>query len=44
MIGAGALILARVLERSGLAEVVISESDIVHGMGWSLIDEAGFGG
>ena len=36
VIGAGALVLAMLVERLGLAEVVVSESDILDGIAWSL--------
>jgi exopolyphosphatase/guanosine-5'-triphosphate,3'-diphosphate pyrophosphatase len=36
VIGAGALILSRVLARTTVAEVVASESDILHGIAWSI--------
>ena len=36
VIGAGALILSRVLELTGVDEVVISEHDILDGIAWSL--------
>ncbi len=36
VIGAGALIWSRVLERSGAAEVVVSEADILDGIAWSI--------
>lgn len=36
VIGAGALVLRRVLERSGAASLVVSESDILDGIAWSL--------
>ncbi len=39
VIGAGALILDRILRRTTVAELVVSESDILDGIGWSLIDE-----
>ena len=38
VIGAGALILGRVLRRSGAAELVISEADILDGIAWSLVE------
>lgn len=38
VIGAGALILDRILRRANVAELVVSESDILDGIGWSLID------
>jgi exopolyphosphatase/guanosine-5'-triphosphate,3'-diphosphate pyrophosphatase len=37
VIGAGALILARVLARSHVATMVASESDILDGIAWSLV-------
>ncbi|MFB9313576.1 Ppx/GppA phosphatase family protein [Nocardioides plantarum] len=37
VIGAGALILGRVLERSGGSRLVVSESDILDGIAWSLL-------
>jgi exopolyphosphatase/guanosine-5'-triphosphate,3'-diphosphate pyrophosphatase len=36
VIGAGALILQRILERTGLPEVIASEHDILDGIAWSL--------
>ena len=36
VIGAGALILGQVLRRSGAAELVVSEADILDGIAWSL--------
>ena len=36
VIAAGALILARIVERTGLPEVVVSEHDILDGIAWSL--------
>lgn len=36
VIGAGALVLYRVLERLGFAEVVASEHDILDGIAWSI--------
>ena len=38
VIGAGALILSRVLLRAGVADLVVSESDILDGIAWSLVD------
>ena len=38
VIGAGALILGRILRRSGAAELVISEADILDGIAWSLVE------
>lgn len=37
VIGAGVLILGRVLTRSGAASLVVSESDILDGIAWSLV-------
>ncbi|WP_395696423.1 exopolyphosphatase [Nocardioides sp.] len=37
VIGAGAIVLGRVLARSGAPELVISESDILDGIAWSLV-------
>ena len=37
VIGAGALILSRVLRRSGVARVVVSEADILDGIAWSMV-------
>lgn len=37
VIGAGVLILAQVLRRSGAASLVVSESDILDGIAWSLV-------
>jgi exopolyphosphatase / guanosine-5'-triphosphate,3'-diphosphate pyrophosphatase len=37
VIGAGALVLHRVVERVGLPEVVVSEHDILDGIAWSLV-------
>ena len=36
VIGAGALILARIMDRFGFAEVLVSEHDILDGIAWSL--------
>jgi exopolyphosphatase/guanosine-5'-triphosphate,3'-diphosphate pyrophosphatase len=38
VIGAGALILARIMARFGFAEVLVSEHDILDGIAWSLYD------
>ena len=38
VIGAGALVLDRILARLGFAEVVASEHDILDGIAWSLLD------
>ena len=37
VIGAGALILRRVVERMGVAEVIVSETDILDGICWNLV-------
>lgn len=37
VIGAGGLILSRVLARAGTRELVVSESDILDGIAWSLV-------
>jgi len=37
VIGAGALILTRVLRRAGVTSLVVSESDILDGIAWSLV-------
>ena len=37
VIGAGALILSRVLRRTGVSHVVVSEADILDGIAWSLV-------
>lgn len=36
VIGAGALILAQVLRRTGASELVVSEADILDGIAWSI--------
>lgn len=36
VIGAGALILLTIMERTGAEEVVVSEHDILDGIGWSI--------
>jgi exopolyphosphatase/guanosine-5'-triphosphate,3'-diphosphate pyrophosphatase len=36
VIGAGALILSRIVEQVGVSEVVISEHDILDGIAWYL--------
>jgi exopolyphosphatase/guanosine-5'-triphosphate,3'-diphosphate pyrophosphatase len=36
VIGAGALVLLAIMERTGAAEVVVSEHDILDGIAWSL--------
>jgi exopolyphosphatase/guanosine-5'-triphosphate,3'-diphosphate pyrophosphatase len=37
VIGAGALVLDTVMERCGLAELLVSEADILDGIAWSLL-------
>ena len=37
VIGAGALILSRVLRRTPVEVLVVSESDILDGIAWSLV-------
>jgi exopolyphosphatase/guanosine-5'-triphosphate,3'-diphosphate pyrophosphatase len=37
VIGAGALILSRVLRRSGLDTMAVSEADILDGIAWSMV-------
>ncbi|PJE95671.1 exopolyphosphatase [Streptomyces carminius] len=39
VIGAGGLILRAVMERTGAAEVVVSEHDILDGIAWSVLGE-----
>jgi exopolyphosphatase / guanosine-5'-triphosphate,3'-diphosphate pyrophosphatase len=36
VIGGGALVLDRVMQRFGFAEVVVSEHDILDGIAWSM--------
>ncbi|MFK0116320.1 exopolyphosphatase [Streptomyces sp. NPDC090994] len=40
VIGAGALVLRTIMERTGAAEVVVSEHDILDGIAWSCASEA----
>jgi exopolyphosphatase/guanosine-5'-triphosphate,3'-diphosphate pyrophosphatase len=40
VIGAGALVLLAVMERSGASELVVSEHDILDGIAWSVAREA----
>ena len=40
VIGAGALVLAAILDRVPVTEVVVSEHDILDGIGWSLATAA----
>ena len=37
VIGAGALILDRVLVRTSVSRLVVSESDILDGIAWSMV-------
>ncbi|MFB9366390.1 Ppx/GppA phosphatase family protein [Kitasatospora albolonga] len=37
VIGAGALVLLEIMERTGAAELVVSEHDILDGVAWSLV-------
>ena len=41
VIGGGALILDRIMERFGFSEVLVSEHDILDGMAWSLAASGG---
>jgi exopolyphosphatase/guanosine-5'-triphosphate,3'-diphosphate pyrophosphatase len=41
VISAGSLILDRVMDRFGFAEVMISEHDILDGIAWSIVNPAG---
>jgi exopolyphosphatase/guanosine-5'-triphosphate,3'-diphosphate pyrophosphatase len=41
VIGAGALVLDRIITRLGFAEVVASEHDILDGIAWSLAGRRG---
>jgi exopolyphosphatase/guanosine-5'-triphosphate,3'-diphosphate pyrophosphatase len=41
VIGAGALILSRVLRRTSVPTLLVSESDILDGIAWSVADPAG---
>jgi len=41
VIGGGALVLDRIMERFGFAEVLVSEHDILDGMAWSLAGARG---
>jgi exopolyphosphatase/guanosine-5'-triphosphate,3'-diphosphate pyrophosphatase len=36
VIGAGALVLDRVMQRFGFADVLVSEHDILDGIAWSI--------
>ena len=38
VIAAGGLILSRVLRRTGVADLIVSESDILDGIAWSITD------
>ncbi|MET9509957.1 Ppx/GppA phosphatase family protein [Streptomyces flavidovirens] len=37
VIGAGALVLLEIMERTGAREVLVSEHDILDGIGWSIV-------
>ncbi len=39
VIGAGSLILYAIMARLGVADVLVSEHDILDGIAWSLTDE-----
>jgi exopolyphosphatase/guanosine-5'-triphosphate,3'-diphosphate pyrophosphatase len=41
VIGGGALVLSRIMERFGFADVLVSEHDILDGLAWSLAAGAG---
>ncbi len=41
VIGGGALVLTRIMERFGFAEVLVSEHDILDGIAWSLVTGPG---
>jgi exopolyphosphatase / guanosine-5'-triphosphate,3'-diphosphate pyrophosphatase len=41
VIGGGALVLDRIMERFGFGEVLVSEHDILDGIAWSLASESG---
>jgi exopolyphosphatase / guanosine-5'-triphosphate,3'-diphosphate pyrophosphatase len=41
VIGGGALVLTRIMERFGFGEVLVSEHDILDGLAWSLAPGAG---
>ncbi len=43
VIGAGALILERVMDKFGFSELLTSEHDILDGIAWSLVHDAGAG-
>jgi exopolyphosphatase/guanosine-5'-triphosphate,3'-diphosphate pyrophosphatase len=40
VIGAGALVLLEIMERTGAQEVVVSEHDILDGIAWSIAARA----
>jgi len=40
VIGGGALVLDRLMERFGFGEVLVSEHDILDGMAWSLAGDS----
>ncbi len=37
VIGAGSLVLSRIMRATGATEFIASESDILDGMAWSLV-------
>jgi exopolyphosphatase / guanosine-5'-triphosphate,3'-diphosphate pyrophosphatase len=41
VIGGGALVLDRIMERFGFSEVLVSEHDILDGIAWSLASDSG---
>ena len=43
VIAAGALVLRGIMERTGAAEVVVSEHDILDGIAFQVAEEAGDG-
>jgi exopolyphosphatase/guanosine-5'-triphosphate,3'-diphosphate pyrophosphatase len=44
VIGAGALVLRRIMDRTGAAEVLVSEHDILDGVAWSVVRGRGAAG
>jgi len=43
VIGGGALVLRTIMDRLGLAEVLVSEADILDGIAWSMATSHGAG-
>jgi exopolyphosphatase/guanosine-5'-triphosphate,3'-diphosphate pyrophosphatase len=39
VIAAGGLVLSAALRRTGVDELIVSESDILDGIAWSLVEE-----